>query len=191
MSKLILIPILRVSTEDQGKKGESLTTQGKRAIQCADFLGATIPKECLYEAKRDNGIPTYKGRYVAQEQSTPGEERAILDRFLDKDIDKWKGKNVAIWFDTLDRLGRDTRFLNKIWDTCKWSDIRIFEGTREYDPDNPDDQTQFEMGGVMAQSFALKCAYKSMENRIEKLKRGVPVCGALPYGREYNFEREE
>ena len=72
MGKKILrfAPIIRVSTETQAKKGESLRTQKKHIIRFVDQLGGVIPEHCW--------------KYRGQEHATPDQERKKLDQLLAK-----------------------------------------------------------------------------------------------------------
>lgn len=61
-------PIIRVSTEAQEKKGESLRTQKKQILECVEVLGGVIPEACW--------------EYGGQEHATPGQERQKLEKLL-------------------------------------------------------------------------------------------------------------
>lgn len=62
-------PIIRVSTEGQEKKGESLRTQTKQIQQYVQSLGGHIPENCW--------------DYLGQEHATPNQERDKLDKLLE------------------------------------------------------------------------------------------------------------
>ena len=72
-------PIVRVSTEKQKKKGESLRTQETQIRQYIAMLEKAIPGGAC--------IPEYCWQYKGQEHATPNQERVLLDRLL-KDSSK-------------------------------------------------------------------------------------------------------
>jgi len=64
MTALRFAPLIRVSTEDQEKKGESLRTQKGQIKQYVKSLKGIIPDNCWI--------------YSGQEHATPDQERAKL-----------------------------------------------------------------------------------------------------------------
>ncbi len=68
MKKLRFAPFIRVSTEKQEKKGESLSTQKKQIIHYVKQMDGVIPDSCW--------------SYSGQEHSTEGFERKMLDKLL-------------------------------------------------------------------------------------------------------------
>ena len=65
-SALRFAPIIRVSTEAQEKKGESLRTQKTLITQFVERLNGTIPARCW--------------GYSGQEHATPSQEREKLEQ---------------------------------------------------------------------------------------------------------------
>jgi site-specific DNA recombinase len=68
METLRLAPIVRVSTVQQAKQGESLKTQTSQIRQYVKSLGGVIPD--MY------------WQYSGQEHATPGQERSRLNKLL-------------------------------------------------------------------------------------------------------------
>ena len=66
--KLRFAPLIRVSTERQADRGESLNTQRKQIEQYVDQLNGTIPKRCW--------------KYSGQEHATVNSERKNLEQLL-------------------------------------------------------------------------------------------------------------
>jgi hypothetical protein len=62
-------PLIRVSTEAQEKRGESLAIQAEQVRRWVHELGGTVPK-------------TIEKKYTAQEHATPEAERKILEHLL-------------------------------------------------------------------------------------------------------------
>jgi len=61
-------PLIRVSTEKQAQRGESLRTQKMQIDQDVKSMEGVIPDHCL--------------QYSGFESATPGQERLKLDRLL-------------------------------------------------------------------------------------------------------------
>ena len=60
-TNLRFAPLIRVSTEKQEQKGESLRTQKTQIEQAVEYLNGKIPKRCW--------------KYSGQEHATPNQER--------------------------------------------------------------------------------------------------------------------
>ncbi|MBU3916239.1 recombinase family protein, partial [bacterium] len=88
--KIKFAPLIRVSTERQEKKGESLNTQKKQIIDYVDSLDGIIPDVCW--------------QYTGQEHATPDQERKILDKLL---TDSGKGFFDAVIVCDASRWSRD------------------------------------------------------------------------------------
>src|SRR5215831_16189620 len=80
-------PLIRVSTEQQEKQGESLRTQRANIARDAELLGGSITEW-----------------YGGQEHATPGWEKKELDRLI---RDAGKGKWDAVIVAYADRWSRD------------------------------------------------------------------------------------
>jgi DNA invertase Pin-like site-specific DNA recombinase len=61
-------PIIRVSTEAQEKKGESLYLQKRQIKETVKFVGGTIPKHCW--------------QYCGQEHAAPDQGRKLFSKML-------------------------------------------------------------------------------------------------------------
>jgi len=58
-SKLRFAPLIRVSTERQAQKGESLWTQKTQILSYVKNLGGTIPEHCWRYSGREHSTPGY------------------------------------------------------------------------------------------------------------------------------------
>ncbi len=164
--KLIFGPLIRVSTEQQKKKGESLRTQRKQLESAINILGGKVNKW-----------------YAGQEHATPDQERKILEDLM-RDA-KEKKFDALIVCDT-SRWSRDNRRSKENLEIFKEEGIRFFVGTMEY---NLYDSTQSFLIGINVEAgeyFAKEQTQKSINNRIERAKNGYPTCGKLPYGRTFD-----
>jgi site-specific DNA recombinase len=172
--KLRFAPLIRVSTEAQEKKGESLRTQRKMIIQMVEYLGGVIPDYCW--------------RYSGQEHATPDQERKLLDMLL---ADSSKGIFDAVIVCDTSRWSRDNRRSKEGIDIMRKNGIRFFNGTSEHDYYSP--QQNFVLGiSVEAGEFeASQRLEKSLLNKIEKARRGYPTAGKLPYGRTFDKKTGE
>jgi DNA invertase Pin-like site-specific DNA recombinase len=165
---LRLARLRRVSTERQEKEGESLATQTKQAEEDFAALGATLA-----------------GDYGGQEHATPGFEKAEVDRLI---ADTAKGKFDGVWVANADRWSRDNAHSEAGLNVLRDRGIRFFVRTFEYDLFNPEHCLFLGMSAVVGKFQAMHQGKKSIENRIERARRGVPTCGKLPFGRTYDRE---
>ncbi len=171
MGKLRFAPLVRVSTEKQERQGESLQTQRKQIQQYVKTLDGYIPDGCW--------------RYSGQEHATPGQERENLDRLLK---DSGKGVFDAIIVCDASRWSRDNAKSKAGLEILRQNGIRFFVGSTEYDLFSPQARLFLGMSTEMNEFFALEQSRKSMENRIERARKGIPTGGKLPYGRTYDKE---
>jgi DNA invertase Pin-like site-specific DNA recombinase len=117
-------PIIRVSTERQKQKGESLNTQKSQILQyVANITGGTIPDYCW--------------QYCGQEHATPGQERALLDKLL---ADASKNLNDAVIVCDHSRWSRDNKKSKEGLEILRKNRIRFFVGPAERDLNNPTDR---------------------------------------------------
>ena len=165
-------PIIRVSTEKQAKKGESLRTQMAQIKQYVQNLGGTIPDHCW--------------RYVRQEHATPNHERTLLDQLL---TDSGKGLFDAVIVCDPDRWSRDNLKSKLGLEILKKKKIQFYVGTTEYNLSDPDDKFKLGLYAEIGEMHAGKQSKKSLENRIERAKRGIPTTGKLPYGRTFSDDQ--
>ena len=136
-------PIIRVSTEGQEKKGESLRTQITQIKQYVQTLGGVIPDHCW--------------QYCGQEHATPNQERRKLDKLLED-----SGKNLfdAVIVCDASRWSRDNLRSKVGLETLRKNDIRFFVGTVDYDLFNPEHSfflgVSAEIGELQARQQTLK-----------------------------------
>ena len=166
--KLRFAPIIRVSTEKQEVKGESLRTQEQQIISTVEGLGGVIPDYCW--------------RYTGQEHATPGMERNKMEALL---RDSEKGIFDAIIVSDLSRWSRDNRKSKDGLDVLKKNKIKFYVLGKEYDLFDPQDCFTVGMTTEMNEMAASSLSQKSLINRISRAKRGMPAVGRRPYGRTY------
>ena len=153
MNHLRFAPIIRVSTELQAKKGESLSVQTKQIQDYVESLNGVIPDHCL--------------QYSGMEHATPDFERKKLDQLLQ---DAEKGIFDAVIVCDVSRWSRDNLKSKQGLEVLSTNGIRFFVGVMEYDLFNPEHQLILGMGVEMNQFFAGIQAKKSILSR-EQLKR--------------------
>jgi DNA invertase Pin-like site-specific DNA recombinase len=172
METLRFAPLIRVSTEKQEKKGESLTTQKAQIIQYVKSIpNGVIPDSCW--------------DYSGQEHATPDQERKKLDKLLS---DTSKGIFDAIIVCDASRWSRDNKKSKEGLQILRDNGIRFFVGTMESDLYNPAQNLFLGMSAEIGEFQAFEQARKSITNRIHRARRGIPTVGALPYGRKFNKE---
>jgi site-specific DNA recombinase len=162
-------PIIRVSTEDQDKKGESLRTQTTQISHYVESLKGIIPESCW----------AYRG----QEHATSDFERAKLDQLLE---DSFKDKFDAVIVCDSSRWSRDNAKSKEGLRILRSNGIRFFVGTMEFDLYNPEHAFILGMSAEIGEYQAKTQKLKSIVNRIERAKRNVPTSGKLPYGRTFD-----
>lgn len=164
--------LIRVSTEQQAEEGESLRTQKASIEKDAAQLGGTI-------------VAWYGG----QEHATPGYEKSEVDRLV-RDAAKDRRAFDAVMVANADRWSRDNTKSQAGLDVFKLNRVRFFVGVSEYDLYNPEHVLFLGMSAVIGRFQAQHQNRKSMLNRIERAKRGLPTCGKLPFGRTFDRKAE-
>lgn len=162
-------PLIRVSTEKQKVKGESLKTQLAQIRQYVELLKGTIPEHCLI--------------YQGQEHSTPGFERALLDRLL---ADSSKGLFDAVIVTDASRWSRDNQKSEAGLNQLAENGIRFFVSMMEFDLHNPEHRFILGMNTQINQLQASKQSINSITNRIARAKRNINSAGKLPFGRTFD-----
>jgi len=157
----------RVSTEQQEKVGESLLTQTTDIQEIATSLGGSL-------------VEWYGG----QEHATPGHEKHEVNRLL-LDAQKQPKKFDAVIVAHPDRWSRDNSASHEGLQVFREHGIRFFAGGTEYDLFNPDHELFLGISAVVGQFQARNQMRKSLLNRINRAKRGVPTGGKLPFGRKF------
>ena len=163
-------PIVRVSTERQADKGESLRTQKDQIINTVNAIeGGTIPEQCW--------------QYSGQEHATPDHERKLLDKLLE---DSGKDLFDAVIVMDPSRWSRDNLKSEEGLRALKANGIRFFVGSSEYELDDPGKYGFLALNAVFHQMNAEILNQKSIINRINRAKEGIPCAGKLPYGRTWS-----
>jgi DNA invertase Pin-like site-specific DNA recombinase len=170
MTNLRFAPLIRVSTESQKNKGESLRTQKKQIVSSVEQLKGVIPEECW--------------KYSGQEHATPDYERKNLDQLLK---DSSKDLFDCIICCDASRWSRDNKRSKEGLEAFRQNGTRFFVGTMEYDLFLPEHILFLSMAVEIGEFQANQGAFKSIMNRIEKAKRGEPAT-RLPIGRTWSKE---
>jgi DNA invertase Pin-like site-specific DNA recombinase len=163
----------RVSTEKQEQQGESLRTQRKQIEAAVAALGGTV-------------VAWYGG----QEHATAGWERAERDRML-ADAEKDPRHFDAVMVAHEDRWSRDDTQSGPDLERLRDAGVRFFVLTSEKDLYDPTVRMYLGISAVVGAYYARTQNKKSIENRIERARRGLPACGKLPYGRTFDRETEK
>lgn len=174
IKELRFAPLIRVSTEGQEKRGESLSTQKKNIIRSVKYLNGTIPEGCW--------------KYCGQEHATPDHERKLLDMLL---ADSGSNKFDAIILDDATRWARDNLKSEIGLRTLKKNSIKFYAGSTKYDLNDNLTFAFLQMGAVWAQFQAKESARKSLQNRYERALKGIPTGGNKPFGRTFNRKTNE
>lgn len=170
METLRFAPVIRVSTEKQERRGESLRVQTEQIGQYVDLLHGQIP------------APLRK-KYAGQEHATPDYERRKLDELL---ADAARGLYDAVIVADASRWSRDNRKSKEGLQTLRDHGIRFFVGTSEYDLFNPEHSFILGMTAEVGELQARQQALKSINSRIQRAQAGRPSVGKRPYGRVYD-----
>ena len=164
--KLIFAPLIRVSTERQEKRGESLITQRKMLEEDISRLGGDVFRW-----------------YAGQEHATPDQERKILSELMRDAAEK---KFDAIIVCDISRWSRDNKMNKEYLKILKNNRIRFFTGTTEHNLFDSSQSFFIGMNVEMGEYFANDQAQRSIRNRIERAKKGHPSCGKMPFGRVFD-----
>jgi len=167
-------PIIRVSTEEQAQKGESLRVQKDSIINWVQQLGGTIPETCW--------------KYSGQEHGTPEQERDKLNQLLD---DSNKGLFDAVIVCDISRWSRDNYRSKEALKILRTNRIKFFVGTMEYDLFSPEHAFLLGVTVETSEFQVYLQKKKSFEARVSMAKRGENSAGRCPYGRTYNKDTKE
>jgi len=163
---LTFAPLIRVSTERQEKRGESLQVQRAQLEKAIANMGGKV-----YEW------------YAGQEHATPDQERDILKKLVQ---DAQEKKFNAVVICDVSRWSRDNGRSKQDLEILKKNGIRFFEREREYDLFDPMSALIIGMGVEIGEFQASQMAYKSLMSCIARAKKGWPTKGKLPYGRTFD-----
>jgi DNA invertase Pin-like site-specific DNA recombinase len=158
--------LVRVSTDRQSQQGQSLITQRKEAVDNVPALGGRIA-----------------GWYGGSEHATPGHEHAEVNRLL---ADAAKGNIDAVHVSHCDRWSRDNGKSKVGLDILRKHKVRFFVCKQEYNLHDPTACLFLGMSAEIGEFQAGNQSKKSMINRIERARKGLPVSGKLPFGRTFD-----
>jgi site-specific DNA recombinase len=171
--RLRFAPIIRVSTEQQEQQGESLRTQRMQIQQYIKTLGGVVPDHCW--------------QYSGQEHATAEFERHKLNALL---ADAGRGLFDAVIVADASRWSRDNLKSKEGLAVLREHNIRFFVGTSEYALNNPEHCFFLGMSAEIGEFQARQQSLKSITNRIERARRGIPTAGRIPYGRTFDKKTE-
>src|SRR5262249_25609229 len=115
--------------------------------------------------------------------ATPGWEKQEVERLL---RDAQRHKFDAVIVASADRWSRDNADSKRGLDILAKNDIRFFVGTTEFNLFLPEHKFFLGMSAEIGEFQANNQSRKSLLNKIERAKKGVPVTGQLPSGRTYD-----
>lgn len=164
--------LVRVSTDKQEKKGESLRTQTKQIDEAVSNLNGRIV-----------------ARYAGQEHATPGWEREQRDKLL-SDAEKTPRPFDAVIVAHQDRWSRDDTRSGADLERLKRAGVRFFVLKEEQDLSDPTTLMYLGISAVIGAYHARNQNKKSIQNRIERAKRGIPTVGKNPFGRRWDEKQQ-
>jgi DNA invertase Pin-like site-specific DNA recombinase len=157
--------LVRVSTERQASKGESLRTQTDQINGAVTLLGGTLART-----------------YAGQEHGTEGWERKQLDQLMADATRPAHPFDAVIVADptrwSRDNIDSDTK-LGQLRDAR----VRFFVLASEYDLNDPEKRMFLRMSATFGAYHADKQRTNSTTNKIKRALRGFPACGLPPFGR--------
>lgn len=162
-------PLIRVSTEEQQEKGDSLALQKSQIVQAVTILGGTVPDYCW--------------QYSGQESATTSEERLRFDKLLE---DAPKGLFDAVMVADESRWSRENLKSETGLDILKKAGIKFFVLVREIDLFDHNQAFILRMLVNIHSYSAAQNAVKSILGRIHLAKKGVPTGGRIPHARTYD-----
>jgi site-specific DNA recombinase len=168
-TKLRFAPLIRVSSENQEKRGESLRTQKTSVQRAVEQMGGVIPDHCWIYSGQEHATSEYEKKRFDQLLKDAGKN--LFDCIIVDDPSRWSRDNV--------RSGQGLEILKK-------HGVRFFSGQMEHDLFDPTAAMFIDMCTVMNQYHARIQSYKCVTNRIHMMKRGIPAVGKFPFGRKFN-----
>ncbi len=172
-SGLRFAALVRVSTEAQEQKGESLRTQRKQLIEAVNRFGGHIPDD---------------GWYSGQEHSSAGYEHKILKKLL---ADSATGKFDAVIVTDLSRLGRDMLTSVGALDELSQNRIKVYDANGEISLGTSIGRLNVNLQTAIHQYFVDQNTEKSLANKRELAKRGWPLTKSLPHGRRVKAAKDK
>ena len=169
--QLRVAALIRVSTEKQEEKGESLLKQRSDITSTVLHMGGVIAEW-----------------YGGQEHATPGSERKEVQRLL-KDAQKPNRKFDTVMVHHADRWSRDNVASATGLDLLLASGMQHFYVlSDQHDLYDPNDRLRLAFHALIGQYVATNQTKKSIEARIHRAKRGIPTGGKVPFGRHFDKE---
>ena len=164
-------PIIRVSTEKQEKKGESLKTQTAQIKNAVEMMKGTIPDHCW--------------QYSGQEHATAEFEREKLDQLLE---DASKDLFDAVIVVDPTRWSRDNKRNEEGLDILRDNRIKFFVGTMPHSLYDPNQTFIIAQAVGIGKYMADLGSYKSITTRIRKAREGRPAA-TVPHGRTWDEKK--
>jgi DNA invertase Pin-like site-specific DNA recombinase len=158
--------LIRVSTEEQEKRGESLQVQTENNQHDVERVGGTI-------------VELYGG----QEHATPGWEQKELTRLME---DAKKGRWDAVIVSLPDRWSRDNSKSDERLDTLRGLGIRFFVSSMEMNLFDINHRMLLSMNALFGRWHTMMRNKQSIESRIKRLRNNQPAAGNLPWGRTFD-----
>ena len=171
MKPLRFAPIIRVSSEKQKDKGQSLELQTNQIEGYVQSLGGVIPESCT--------------KYTGQEHATVDEERKLLDQLLE---DSAKDQFDAVIVCDISRWGRDNLKSKEGLKILRANGVRFYLAMMELNLYNPDHTYMLGSQMEMAEYMGMLQSLKSMNAKILIASKGHPASGKKPYGRIWRKE---
>ncbi len=161
--------LIRVSTEKQERKGESLRVQKGQVSSSVEAMRGHVTRE-----------------YAGQEHATSGYERKILEQLLNDACQEPRLFDAVIVTEP-SRWARDNVANETGLDLLRDHGIRFFALGIEFDLYDPTARHFLATQANSNQLFAALMKQKSVNSCIQKAKDyGVPTAGRIPYGRKYD-----
>ena len=152
--------LIRVSTEQQAKRGESLRTQQSQIEQAVESHGGRITRT-----------------YAGHEHATPGWERELVEKLLADSEQSRKPFDAVIVADP-SRWSRDNVASETGLERLRGEGIRFFVLGTEYALFDEQARMFLAMASVMNQFQASHQKRKSVENCIARTANGIRICSA-------------
>lgn len=162
--------LIRVSTERQEQKGESLRVQRQQIEDAVQAMGGKVI-----------------GWYGGQEHGTPGYEKQEITRLLS---DASRQRFNAFICSHPDRWSRDNEQSSDGLKIFRDAQIRFFILGDEQDLFDDNNVLFLDISAAIGKYFARTQRKKSIDSRIHKAQRGCCTCGKKPWGRIWNKDTE-
>lgn len=160
-AKLKFAALIRVSTEKQAERGESLRIQKEQIETAVQQLGGVITRS-----------------YDGQEHATPGYEREMFNRLL-ADVAKPTKPFDAVMVINPSRWSRDQVESERGLRHLYANDIRFFVLNHEFDLGNDQARLMLSLETVLNSHTAQVGVTNSLLARIVRAKRGRPTSSPL------------